>query len=514
MIYSILIGFFCIVFYFLLDILLTKIIDYKIYLFNLIRFAFIYAKQRIVLLVMRNRLFKRLRTSENMLPSTQVNSNGSVSDPDLGSFKMFEFVRIRITKKSEYSRLVDGSDLIEQGEHVKSGVPKKRSGHRCVCNQENLWIWGGYCPIEELSDNDNEDDDENAPSPSCIFPELWKFNFSTKRWSLLRTTGDVPTKTVASHGAVLHGNSTLVVFGGTGFPFGETLSNSLHICNLNTLVWKKYDLKGEVPLGLYGNSIVLIDDFLYILFGTNSREYCSNVYRVNIKTLESKKLFDSVELLENANFTRQLELDELYPDEFLSGRYRQEVVHYENKLYTFGGGKIDGDSYSLEILPAFNIQTNAWEFIQTHPDSSTNSFPEKRKFHSCHLIDNYIYLFGGIHTDVIMNIFHIVENCVWRLNMLDLKWTKMEQLKMPVLTYFHASCANNNGQIYFHGGVRMISERNQKRINHLYTILLKVPKLTDICWTKLVTNYPKVLTLQKKTLCDLGVPANFIKRIN
>jgi hypothetical protein len=87
---------------------------------------------------------------------------------------------------------------------------------------------------------------------------------------------------------------------------------------------------------------------LYILFGTDARTYCSNVYRVNIRTLESKKLFDSIELLHKANFTRQIELNQMYPDEFLLGRYRQEVVHYKGKFYVFGGGKIDGDSYPLD----------------------------------------------------------------------------------------------------------------------------------------------------------------------
>ena len=84
------------------------------------------------------------------------------------------------------------------------------------------------------------------------------------------------------------------------------------------------------------------------MFGTNAREYVSNVYRINIKTLESKKLFDSLELLDNANFTMRQELDLMYRDDFLNGRYRQEVVHYDNKIFVFGGGKSDGDSCPLD----------------------------------------------------------------------------------------------------------------------------------------------------------------------
>ena len=66
-------------------------------------------------------------------------------------------------------------------------------------------------------------------------------------------------------------------------------------------------------------------------------------------------------------------------------------------------------------------------------------YPEKRKFHSCYLIDNYVYLFGGMYCDVELNIFSSVENTVWRLDMNDFRWEDIN-IKMPILTYFHASC--------------------------------------------------------------------------
>ena len=55
-------------------------------------------------------------------------------------------------------------------------------------------------------------------------------------------------------------------------------------------------------------------------------------------------------MLDNANIFELNQLEEAYPNEFLHGRYRQEVVHYNKKLYTFGGGKIDGDSHGFQIV--------------------------------------------------------------------------------------------------------------------------------------------------------------------
>ena len=93
-----------------------------------------------------------------------------------------------------------------------------------------------------------------------------------------------------------------------------------------------------------------MSDYLYVLFGTDAREYCSNVYRISLKTLESNKLFDSLEIIDRATFIEMERLDQEYPNDFLDGRYRQEVVHYENKLYALGGGKRDGDSCPLDLV--------------------------------------------------------------------------------------------------------------------------------------------------------------------
>ena len=83
------------------------------------------------------------------------------------------------------------------------------------------------------------------------------------------------------------------------------------------------------------------------MFGTNSRIYTSNVYRINIETLFTECLFDSSKLLENASFRMQEELSIQYPDDFLMGRYRQDIILHERNIFVFGGGKSDGDSFPL-----------------------------------------------------------------------------------------------------------------------------------------------------------------------
>lgn len=55
------------------------------------------------------------------------------------------------------------------------------------------------------------------------------------------------------------------------------------------------------------------------MFGTTSFEYCSNVYRIDLRTFESVKLFDSMALL--PQFFRDPEsIERQYPNEFIFGR--------------------------------------------------------------------------------------------------------------------------------------------------------------------------------------------------
>ncbi len=77
---------------------------------------------------------------------------------------------------------------------------------------------------------------------------------------------------------LLHGNS-LIVYGGTGYPFGSTTGDSIHICNLKTLEWKKLETIGDPLIGLYGSVRTIITSTLissvrkYNLFTLHVSEY-------------------------------------------------------------------------------------------------------------------------------------------------------------------------------------------------------------------------------------------------
>lgn len=137
-----------------------------------------------ILILIMNR--KRLRTGK-MTDAVESNMNG-----DLGSLKMFEFVRIKCTKSSEvrilkneisnlasrFSDFYSPRDTSPEtdpnpnlNQTIQFGVPKKRSGHRAVCDNDNMWIWGGFCPIREQNITEDDDENENVYI-SPLFPEV------------------------------------------------------------------------------------------------------------------------------------------------------------------------------------------------------------------------------------------------------------------------------------------------------------------------------------------------------
>lgn len=60
-----------------------------------------------------------------------------------------------------------------------------------------------------------------------------------------------------SPSAVLHGNN-LLVFGGTGIPFGENNGNDVHVCNVQYKRWNLLSCRGKKPNKIYGQVTVFV----------------------------------------------------------------------------------------------------------------------------------------------------------------------------------------------------------------------------------------------------------------
>ncbi|CAF1560247.1 unnamed protein product [Adineta ricciae] len=376
-----------------------------------------------------------------------------------------------------------------------SEKPHPRSGHRAVATESDLWIWGGYYP------SGGEDESER------MFQELWRYNFALRQWTLEQTTGDGPILTLASHSMCLYRN-LLLVFGGTGLPFGFHVSNDLFVLDLKRLHWKRYRTRDEQPQQVYGASMILNEDHLYILCGTNSWIYNSDVYDIDLPNLKCQQIGSTFDEIEDPSET---------------GRYRQEAYLHQNKIYLFGGGGVSGISFSLKHLPVFDLATQSWSFVHTNPDPIYN-FPTPRKFHSIFPFhNNQVIMFGGAQFNRFNNRHVVVNDRIWVFNFEKLEWSILPSLTIPKPTYFHAAAMNERGEVWIHGGVVVEPRstdtnmnRSEMRVTTLYMMHTRVPNLSELTWDYFLNSLPDrtCLVRQPELLTELHIPRRFIERIH
>lgn len=80
--------------------------------------------------------------------------------------------------------------LVPPTEHC---VPPARSGHRCIADSTNLYVFGGFNPnFHQAGGSENED--------YPLFRELWRFHFATATWQQVRTEGYMPTELASMSG--------------------------------------------------------------------------------------------------------------------------------------------------------------------------------------------------------------------------------------------------------------------------------------------------------------------------
>ena len=278
-----------------------------------------------------------------------------------------------------------------------SQIPRPRSGHRCGSDDGNIYVFGGYSPHYE---------DE-------LFQELWRFNIATKTWHLLPTTGPFPREVASSCVVLDRGN--LIVFGGSGVPFGMCNSKKLHICSLRKLQWfdlsERYSDKEESdgedvsPIAGYGQSMVLSSDKeLYVFGGTTGLEFNSYLYRYSLL----KHTWDYLKS-ENPPIPR----------------YRHESVCDGERFYVIGGGmsgRDPEDFFQLDKIQSFSFSNKRWNGHVCYP-SKTHGFPKRRRCHGCVIFNSAVFICGGYDG---VNIF----DDIWSLDLATFQWEKLPQVKI------------------------------------------------------------------------------------
>ncbi|TWW75528.1 Kelch domain-containing protein 10 [Takifugu flavidus] len=292
----------------------------------------------------------------------------------------------------------------------------------------------------------------------------------------------MPTE-LASMSAVLHGNN-LLVFGGTGIPFGENNGNDVHVCNVQYKRWNLLSCRGKKPNKIYGQAMIIINDYLYVFGGTTGYLYSTDLHRLDLTTREWSHLKPNN-----------------VPSDLPEERYRHELAHDGQRIYILGGGT-SWTSYPMDKIHAYNLETNFWEEIVTKPHPKLG-YPAARRCHSCVQIKEEVFICGGYNGEVILS-------DLWKLNLQTFQWTKMPAV-MPEPAYFHCAAVTPvAGCMYVHGGV--VNMSGNRRTGSLYKVWLVVPSLLEMSWEKLLKTFPHIAQLTTLQLLHLGLTHTLIQR--
>ncbi|XP_076160158.1 scruin like at the midline isoform X3 [Ptiloglossa arizonensis] len=319
------------------------------------------------------------------------------------------------------------------------------------------------------------------------------------QWQRLPGQDNMPNE-LASNAVILRGN-TLMVYGGTGVPFGESCSNRLYLCNLNNGKMDIVPAKGDLPDPHYGQAIIYHGCYLYTVGGTSGFAYTCDIHRFDLRT----GIWEKVYICSG--------IDQNEP----SGRYRHELAFDGRLIYVLGGGT-GSESFGFLQIHAFDLEMKKWVMLTTSGDNEDNTVPEPRRCHGCVQYTDQntgvisVIISGGYNGEQGLLRSKIFSD-VWRLDLNNLQWTCLRKCKIPRPLYFHSAALTPEGLMYTFGGT--INKNNKVvRTDAVYSVWLRIPKLSEICWQALIHYFPHLCRKSRHQLLLMGVPSKFVQRID
>lgn len=376
--------------------------------------------------------------------------------------------------------------------------PKARSGHRIASYNGRIFSFGGYNP--RIDEGDEEMLEDPFWGESCpLFKELWEFNLTTRNWRKIELSGSDIPKQLASHTAVFHPvySGCLLIYGGTGNPFGSVTSTALHACDVRTGKFVKLRTlpSQDEPLALYGQSICLDSTgTLYTVGGTTGFQYFMDVNSIALTRSEP-----SWQRLNSSDDSA-----EPFP------RYRHEIAVYDGKIYLLGGGT-SNSVCGFQTIPTFHIGEKYWYITKTNCDKDAtidegdgDGYPDARRCHGLVQTDHRVLIIAGYDG-------HEIFSDVWCLDLLTMDWKKIN-IELPKPVYFHGVTLTQDDRLVIFGGVDSVQQNT--RTNQIYSFWLKIPSLRCIAWESVNHYIPKLNKIPQGKLREIGIPGDLIESLS
>ncbi|XP_058396610.1 kelch domain-containing protein 1 isoform X4 [Diceros bicornis minor] len=219
----------------------------------------------------------------------------------------------------------------------------------------------------------------------------------------------------SGHCAVVDGNCLYVWGGYVSIEDNEVYlpNDEIWTYDIDSGLWTMHLMEGELPTSMSGSCGACIHGKLYIFGGYDDKGYSNRLYFVNLRTRDGTYIWKKITDFEGQPPT---------PRDKLS------CWVYKDRLIYFGGY---GCRRHSELQDCFDVHDASWEeqmFWGWHNDvhvfdTKTQSWfqpkikggvpPQPRAAHTCAVLGNKGYVFGGRVLQTRMNDLHYLNLDTW-----------------------------------------------------------------------------------------------------
>ena len=249
---------------------------------------------------------------------------------------------------------------------------------------------------------------------------------------------------------------------------------------MTSLIWVKYEDQGDSPGGLFGGSIQVYENSVYLSAGIKDfRVSQAGFFKYDLKekiwknlttdSIYPPRIYSNSALIGSTlylfygldldNFTL---LDEVYKVNLTSSTLEWEkdtrekgygvcrfgLATVNSSVYIFGGSKSTAGTYSNSLVH-FDSETFNFKAISNNALS-----PTPRHFHSMVLMSGSFYIFGGKNGDS-------YKNDLWKFNPVTDKWTSVDALGSIPSGRFGFSAASQGDAFAIWGGESQVGLSNE-----------------------------------------------------
>ncbi|KAL0542912.1 hypothetical protein IC582_017993 [Cucumis melo] len=195
--------------------------------------------------------------------------------------------------------------------------PSPRLGHTSSLVGDRLYVVGG------------------RTDPTCILKDVWLFNITQEKWTLLECTGS-PFSPRHRHAAAVLG-SKIYVFGGLE---NDRISSSFIFLDSDSHHWKEIQAGGEQPCGRHSHSMVSYGSHIYMFGGYDGEKTLGDLYS-----------FDT-----NACYWKKENIAGITPN----ARFSHAMFVYKNYIGIIGGCPVTQTYQELVLL---DLQLRCWRHV-------------------------------------------------------------------------------------------------------------------------------------------------------